>query len=119
MTPEVRPREGTRPTRPCRPGPLTRRRGFMSSCIVCSAIMTAPTLQQVDRTQVWYRNRKLSYFGGCDYLRLSSHPAVVAALRAGLNQYGLPAGAARITPGNHLLYQRPPEGLGPIFFPPE
>ena len=32
-TPKVPPREGTRPTTSCRPGPLTRRRGFMSSCI--------------------------------------------------------------------------------------
>ena len=34
ITPKVTPREGTRPTTPCRPGLLTRRRGFMSSCIV-------------------------------------------------------------------------------------
>src|SRR5438034_11517223 len=33
MTPKVPPREGTRPTTSCRPGPLTRRRGFMSSGI--------------------------------------------------------------------------------------
>src|SRR6266516_1948642 len=31
ITPKVPPREGTRPTTSCRPGPLTRRRGFMSS----------------------------------------------------------------------------------------
>src|SRR5258705_5295873 len=29
---KVPPREGTRPTTSCRPGPLIRRRGFMSSC---------------------------------------------------------------------------------------
>src|SRR5438552_542189 len=33
MTSKVSPREGMRPTAFCRPGPLTRRRGFMSSCI--------------------------------------------------------------------------------------
>jgi len=33
MTPKVPPREGTRPTTSCRPGPLTRRRGFMSPCM--------------------------------------------------------------------------------------
>ena len=32
-TPEVTPREGTRPTTPCRPGPLTRRCELMSLCI--------------------------------------------------------------------------------------
>ena len=31
---KVTPREGTRPTLDCRPGPLTRRRGFMTSYIV-------------------------------------------------------------------------------------
>ena len=40
MTPKVPPREGTRPTTPCSPGPLTRRRGFMSSCIACLASCT-------------------------------------------------------------------------------
>src|SRR5438046_1115326 len=119
MTPKVPPREGTRPTTPCRPGPLTRRRGFMSSCIVCTAIMTAPPLQLVDRTQVWYRNRKLSYFGGCDYLRLSSHPAVVAALRAGLDQYGLTVAASRITTGNHWLYERLERRLTAFFAAPD
>src|SRR5712671_4365188 len=48
MTPKVPPREGTRPTTSCRPGPLTRRRRFMSSCIAafaavvtCSAALRA------------------------------------------------------------------------------
>src|SRR5207247_7682547 len=36
----VPPREGTRPRTPGSPGPLTRRRGFMSSCIACLASCT-------------------------------------------------------------------------------
>ena len=40
-------------------------------------------LQQIDRTYVLWRGRKLSYFAGCDYLRLASHPAVLNAARVG------------------------------------
>lgn len=67
--------------------------------------MDSPALQQTDRTYVIYRERKLSYFGGCDYFRLSSHPAVLAALREGLNRYGLNVAASRLTTGNHSLYE--------------
>ena len=38
-------------------------------------------LQQVSRTFVRLGKRKLSYFSGCDYFRLSSHPKVLAALK--------------------------------------
>ncbi|MGH7967375.1 MAG: aminotransferase class I/II-fold pyridoxal phosphate-dependent enzyme, partial [Limisphaerales bacterium] len=48
--------------------------------------------------------RRLSYFSGCDYFRLASHPDVLAALRAGLKQYGLNVAASRMTTGNHRLY---------------
>lgn len=61
-------------------------------------------LQQVDRTYILRLGRKLSYFGGCDYFRLSSHPAVLAAAREGLRRYGLNVAASRLTSGNHALY---------------
>ncbi len=61
-------------------------------------------LQQVSRTYVRYRNRKLSYYSGCDYFRLASHPRVVAALQAGVKKYGLNVAASRMTTGNHTLY---------------
>jgi 7-keto-8-aminopelargonate synthetase-like enzyme len=68
--------------------------------------MTEPEpLQQVCRTFVRYRGRKLSYFSGCDYFRLSSHPRVLAALLAGLQKYGLNVAASRMTTGNHVLYR--------------
>jgi 7-keto-8-aminopelargonate synthetase-like enzyme len=67
--------------------------------------MTEPEpLQQVNRTYVLWRRRKLSYFSGCDYYRLASHPKVVAALKAGLEKYGLNVAASRLTSGNHVLY---------------
>jgi len=67
--------------------------------------MTEPEpLQQVDRTWVLVGRRKLSYFSGCDYFRLASHPKVIAALREGVKRYGLNVAASRLTSGNHKLY---------------
>jgi 7-keto-8-aminopelargonate synthetase-like enzyme len=66
----------------------------------------AESLQQVDRTCVRYRGRKLSYFSGCDYFRLASHPAVLEAMRDGLKKFGLNVAASRVTTGNHELYER-------------
>ena len=64
-----------------------------------------PLLQQVDRTYVVSDGQKLSYFGGCDYFRLSSHPKVLRALQDGLRNYGLNVSASRFTTGNHAIYQ--------------
>lgn len=63
-------------------------------------------LQQVDRTYVLWRGRKLSYFGGCDYLRMSSHPQVLKAAQEGLESFGLNVAASRRTTGNHIIYER-------------
>jgi 8-amino-7-oxononanoate synthase len=78
--------------------------------------MTEPEpLQQVDRTYVRFRNRKLSYFSGCDYFRLASHPEVIAALKEGVTKYGLNVAASRLTTGNHVLYQHLEERLAAFF----
>jgi 7-keto-8-aminopelargonate synthetase-like enzyme len=68
--------------------------------------MTEPEpLQPLDRTYVRYRRRKLSSFSGCDYFRLSSHPAVVQAAAEGLKESGLNVAASRLTTGNHSIYR--------------
>lgn len=68
--------------------------------------MTEPEpLQQVERTRVLFRNRKLDYFAGCDYFRLASHPAVIRAAADGLKNFGLNVAASRMTTGNHELYR--------------
>jgi 7-keto-8-aminopelargonate synthetase-like enzyme len=72
-------------------------------------------LQQVDRTYIRYRGRKLSYFGGCDYFRLSSHPRVIAAVKRGLHQFGLNVAASRLTSGNHTVYQELERRLAKFF----
>jgi 7-keto-8-aminopelargonate synthetase-like enzyme len=61
-------------------------------------------LQQIDRTYVRYKSKKLSYFAGCDYFRLSWHPTVQHAAAAGLKHYGLSVSASRLTTGNHAIF---------------
>src|SRR2546426_667441 len=78
--------------------------------------MTEPEpLQQFDRTYVKFHNRKLSYFSGCDYHRLASHPQVMAALENGLEKYGLNVSASRLTTGNHVLYRKLEKRLADFF----
>ena len=69
--------------------------------------MTEPEpLQQIDRTCVRFRRRKLAYFSGCDYFRLASHPRLIAALHNGVRKFGLNVAASRLTTGNHVLYRQ-------------
>jgi 7-keto-8-aminopelargonate synthetase-like enzyme len=78
--------------------------------------MTEPEpLQQVDRTYVLSAGRKLSYFSGCDYFRLSSHPQVLAGMLSGAKKYGLNVAASRLTTGNHSLYQQLEHALRTFF----
>lgn len=77
-------------------------------------LLAAP-LQQLDRTFVLNRGRKLSYFAGCDYFRLSSHSAVLEALREGLDKFGLNVSASRRTTGNHPLYEELESALAAFF----
>jgi len=72
-------------------------------------------LQQIDRTYVLWRGRKLSYFSGCDYYRLSSHPKLVRALATGLKEFGLSVAASRLTTGNHALYGELEQRLARFF----
>ena len=75
----------------------------------------AVPLQQIRRTFVRFQNRTLSYFSGCDYFRLSSHPRVLSALRTGLDKYGLNVAASRLTTGNHVLYQELEASIAKFF----
>jgi 8-amino-7-oxononanoate synthase len=81
-----------------------------------SAAMKEPEpLQQVGRTYVRYGGRKLAYFSGCDYFRMASHPRVIAALKAGVEKYGLNVAASRLTTGNHVLYGKVETALARFF----
>jgi 7-keto-8-aminopelargonate synthetase-like enzyme len=78
--------------------------------------MTEPEpLQQLRGARVRWRGRTLSFFSGCDYFRLSSHPRVAAAVISGLKKYGLNVAASRLTTGNHVLYQELEHRLADFF----
>ena len=61
--------------------------------------------------------RRLTVFGGCDYLGLSRAPAVMDAVRAGLDRYGLSVTASRETSGNTAAHTEL-EALAAEFFEP-
>jgi 8-amino-7-oxononanoate synthase len=72
-------------------------------------------LQQLNRTYVRVRGRTLSYFAGCDYFRMASHPAVLRALCTATAKYGLNVAASRMTTGNHDLYRKLESALAGYF----
>jgi 8-amino-7-oxononanoate synthase len=82
------------------------------------AASLAEPLQQVDRTFVRWRGRKLIYFGGCDYHRLASDPRICEALEKGLQRHGLNVAASRATTGNHVLYGQLESALARFFAAP-
>src|SRR5262245_17824215 len=75
----------------------------------------SPPLQQIDRTYVRFKNRKLSYFSGCDYFRMASHPKVLKAIEAGLKKFGLNVAASRMTTGNNPIYAELEMALAKFF----
>jgi 7-keto-8-aminopelargonate synthetase-like enzyme len=75
-------------------------------------------LQQINRTYVRWKGRTLSYFGGCDYFRLASHPKLVAAVRTGLGDFGLNVAASRLTTGNNPIYAKLESALAKFFRAP-
>lgn len=78
--------------------------------------MTEPIpLQQINRTYVRSQNRTLSYFAGCDYFRLASHPTVLKAVSTGMKQYGLNVAASRLTTGNHEIFGKLEATLSKFF----
>lgn len=72
-------------------------------------------LESAGRTHVLLRRRRLLYFGGCDYFRMSSHPRVLRAMHEGLKKYGLNVSASRMTTGNHPVHERLEKSLASFF----
>jgi 7-keto-8-aminopelargonate synthetase-like enzyme len=60
----------------------------------------------------------ISFFAGCDYFRLASHPEIIRAVTAGLEKYGLNVAASRVTTGNHALYRELETALARFFAAP-
>src|SRR5688572_22008742 len=75
----------------------------------------APELEQVGDCEVKSGRRLLTYFGGCDYLRLARHPQVLREVQQGLRELGLNVSASRLTTGNHPIYHQLEESLRKFF----
>lgn len=56
--------------------------------------------------RVVFNGREVDYFAGCGYLGLQSHPGVIAAAQAALQQYGISTATSRGGYGEHPLYQQ-------------
>lgn len=61
---------------------------------------TRRIVQAVDGVRVDVEGRTLVSFASNDYLGLAGHPAIAAAARAGIDQWGLGAGASHLVSGH-------------------
>jgi 7-keto-8-aminopelargonate synthetase-like enzyme len=73
------------------------------------------TIEQTDRSHVRWRGRRLVYFGGCDYLRLSHEPSVIKSIQLAARRFGINAAASRKTTGNHPIYARTEDAVADYF----
>lgn len=72
-------------------------------------------LVHLEGNRVRWRGRELIYFAGCDYFRLSRHPAVLRAASDGLRRAGFNMAASRLTTGNHQVYAELEAALAGFF----
>lgn len=74
-----------------------------------------PPLQFIGRLRVYHEGRKLLFFGGNDYHRLSQNPDVHRALMVTLDDQGLSLSGSRMTTANHILYGELEEAIARFF----
>ncbi|MEJ2637325.1 MAG: aminotransferase class I/II-fold pyridoxal phosphate-dependent enzyme [Calditrichia bacterium] len=77
--------------------------------------MPGHSLQVVDRNYVLFEGRRLLFFAGTDYHRLSTHPAVAEAAAKAARQFGISPGGSRTTTADHPLYAKLEEKLAGFF----
>ncbi|MED6314257.1 MAG: pyridoxal phosphate-dependent aminotransferase family protein [Verrucomicrobiota bacterium] len=63
-------------------------------------------IQSNGATHVRWRGRRLIYYGGCDYYRLTHHPKLLKAHARAAAKDGLGTGASRMTTGNHPSHDK-------------
>lgn len=70
-----------------------------------------PQLRPAGKTRVVFEGRKLLFFAGTDYHRLSRHPELIAAAKEAMDDFGLTASGSRATTANHPLLGQLEEAL--------
>lgn len=69
-------------------------------------------ISSASATTLTLDGKRVVSFGGCNYLGLSFHPGVQAALVQGMQQFGISTSASRQTTGNTTAHDRLEELLG-------
>ncbi|HTH48447.1 MAG TPA: hypothetical protein VMB21_13120, partial [Candidatus Limnocylindria bacterium] len=72
-------------------------------------------LRQISPTEVEFQDRRLCYFGGSDYFRLSWDAGLRAAVAKAVAEEGHNVAASRMTTGNHPLYAELERSLARFF----
>ncbi|MGH7243083.1 MAG: aminotransferase class I/II-fold pyridoxal phosphate-dependent enzyme [Phycisphaerales bacterium] len=62
-------------------------------------------VESASATEIVVEGKRLTGFGGCNYLGLAHHPEVLNAVRAGLDRYGLSTTASRETTGDTMAHE--------------
>lgn len=68
--------------------------------------MARLNVESTTATTITVDGRELLAFGGCNYLGLAHHPAVLGAVREGLAKYGISTTASRETTGNTIVHDK-------------
>lgn len=68
--------------------------------------MARLNVESTTATTITVDGRELLAFGGCNYLGLAHHPAVLGAVREGLGRFGISTTASRETTGNTVVHDK-------------
>jgi 8-amino-7-oxononanoate synthase len=68
--------------------------------------MARLNVESTTATTITVDGRELLAFGGCNYLGLAHHPAVLGAVREGLAKFGISTTASRETTGNTVVHDK-------------
>jgi 8-amino-7-oxononanoate synthase len=68
--------------------------------------MARLNVESTTATTITVDGRELLAFGGCNYLGLAHHPAVLGAVREGLTKFGISTTASRETTGNTVIHDK-------------
>lgn len=68
--------------------------------------MARLNVESTTATTITVDGRELLAFGGCNYLGLAHHPAVLGAVREGLAKFGISTTASRETTGNTVIHDK-------------